>query len=345
MSDGGTDGEARMNRREALRITAVAGLATAFGGGIVSALLRDAGLHRVTRTRSRMGTLVTLTVIHPDADEAAVMMDAAFSEMERLEGVLSRHRRQSALGRLNAEGRLDRPPAELVEVLGGALALARMSGGAFDPTVLPLLDLYRRSFESRGTPPTDDEVARRRTRVDHRRVRLSGGEVVLEGSGMALTLDGIAKGFVVDRTVATLVRRGAERVMVDAGGDMAASGEGSVTDPWTVSVQDPHRRGASAAMLRLAGEGVATSGDYLNRFSLDGRHHHILDPRTGRSPEHTSSVSVVASTAMEADGLSTAIMVMGPERGLELLRRTKGVEGLVVTKDGQRYRTPGFATP
>ncbi|MDX1494145.1 MAG: FAD:protein FMN transferase [Longimicrobiales bacterium] len=331
-----------MTRREVLRITAVSGLSAAFGAGIVSAVLRDARLHRVRRTRSRMGTLVTLTVVHPDAAAAEAMTEAAFQEMERLESILSRHRPDAALGRLNAQGRLDQPPSELVAVLREALALARASQGAFDPTVLPLLELYQRSFASAQGPPSPDEVAAALTRVDYRQVHLSAAEVVLDGPGVGVTLDGIAKGFVVDRTVETLVRLGAERVLVDAGGDMATAGEGAAGEPWTVAIQDPHRREGRAASLRLAGEGLATSGDYLNRFSPDGRHHHILDPRTGRSPEQASSVSVVAPTAMQADGLSTAVMVMGPEQGLELLEKTGGVEGLVLAKNGERRETSGF---
>jgi thiamine biosynthesis lipoprotein len=161
---------------------------------------------------------------------------------------------------------------------------------------------------------------------------------------MSVTLDGIAKGYVVDRTVATLVGAGADRVLVDAGGDMASGGQGSIDEPWTVAVQDPRDESRAVGLVRLAGECIATSGDYLQSFTEDRSAHHIIDPRTGRSPAHTASVSVVAESAMAADALSTAVMVLGPDAGVRLLEPLDGVEGLVVTKGGEALRTKGFAT-
>jgi thiamine biosynthesis lipoprotein len=159
---------------------------------------------------------------------------------------------------------------------------------------------------------------------------------------MELTLDGIAKGYVVDRTVGELVRLGAERVMVDAGGDMATGGSGSARDPWTVVLQDPRDSGAGAAVVRLDGLAVATSGDYLQSFTSDRADHHIIDPRTGRSPRETSSVSVLAPSAMEADGLSTALLVLGAVDGKALIDRTSGVEAMIIDKQGKTERSRGF---
>lgn len=332
----------RIDRRQALRITAVAGLGAAFVGGLGGGLLRRLGLRRVRETRPRMGTVVTLTVVSPDADAAHAWIGDAFGEMERLEGVLSRHRADSALGRLNREGRLPRPPAELVEVLTHAQELSRRSEGAFDVTVLPVLTLWERSLAA-ASPPAEREVAHALERVDHRALRIGEEAVVLERPGMAVTLDGIAKGFIVDRTLELLVARGAERVLVDAGGDMASVGAGADDEGWTVGLQDPHAD-ALLGLVRLGGDCVATSGDYMRTFTDDRRNHHILDPRTGRSPEETSSVSVISGTAMGADALSTTLLVLGPERGLELLEETPGAEGMIVTKRGARVRSSGLAT-
>lgn len=331
-----------MTRRDALRITAVAGLSAAFGGSIAAGLLRDARLHRMSETRTRMGTLVTLRIVHPDPAAARAMIDAAFTEMARLEDVLSRHRPDADLGRLNAHGSLPGAPTELVAVLTEAVALARDTGGAFDPTVLPVLELHRRVFAATGGPPPDREIHQALRLVDYREIGIEDSDVVLRRPGMAVTLDGIAKGYVVDRTVDVLVGRGAERVLVDAGGDMSTGGSGSMAEPWTVAVQDPRRAENVAAVVRLGGESIATSGDYLGTFTSDRRFHDVIDPRTGSSPVESSSVSVVAGTAMMADALSTAIMVLGAENGLELLSRRGDAEGLVVTKDGERLRTEGF---
>lgn len=341
MHDGG--GSPRLlGRRDALRITAVAGVSVALGGRLIAALLRDARLHRVSRTRTQMGTLVTLTVVHPDPAAAGGMIADGFAEMERLENVLSRHRRGSALGRLNAHGVLTAAPSELLTVMAEALRLADATDGAFDPTILPVLKAYRRGFEATGGPPTSDVVDRALRLVGYQGVEMEGARIALEKPGMAVTLDGIAKGFIVDRCVDLLVAQGAERVLVDAGGDIATSGEGSAREPWTIAVQDPHQPDHEAGLVRLGGDAVATSGDYQNSFTRDRRLHHIIDPRTGRSPEETSSVSVVAPTAMKADGLSTAVMVLGPGPGVAFVDRTSDAEALVVTKGGRRFSSRGF---
>lgn len=335
--------EKKVTRREALRITAASGVALMLGGGLVRALVRRGDLHRVTDTRGRLGTLVTITAVHPDAAEARAVVDAGFAELERLEAILSRHAPQTAVASLNRNGRLDGAPAELLDVLQRAARVHEASGGAFDPSVLPLLRLYERRQELGLGVPTDDEIDAVLAQVGFDGVRIDGGSVRLDRPHMALTLDGIAKGFVVDRTVAALAASGAERVMVDAGGDIASGGVGVAGDPWTIGVEDPARPGTFLGRVRLAGEAVATSGDYMQAFTEDRRHHHILDPRTGRSPDHTSSVTVVAGTAMDADALSTSLLVLGPDAGLALLRGFPGTEGMIVGKDGRTVRTAGFA--
>jgi thiamine biosynthesis lipoprotein len=185
------------------------------------------------------------------------------------------------------------------------------------------------------------EVERALELVDYRRVRVDDAAIALETPGMALTLDGIAKGYVVDRVVHTLVEKGADRVVVEAGGDLASGGAGA-EEGWPVAIQDPRDPAGILGDFRLRGEGVATSGDYVQAFTGDRSLHHILDPRTGRSPAHTSAATVVAGNAMDADALSTAAFVLGPEEGIALLARLPGVEGLLVTKDGRPSRTPGF---
>lgn len=338
MSDSG-----RMTRREALRITAVGSVALAFGGGLTWELVRRAGLHRVTETRGRLGTWVTMTSVHASEPGARAIVDAGFAEIERLEAVLSRHAQGTAMSVLNRDGRLDDPPAELLEVLARAATIHDASGGAFDPSVLPLLTLYERLYERDAGLPADADIDRARARVGFDGVEVRPREIRFARPGMALTLDGIAKGFVVDRAVQAIAAAGAERVMVDAGGDIASGGSAVGDDPWIIAIEDPHQPGRSAGRVRLAGQAVATSGDYMQAFTQDRRHHHILDPRTGRSPEHTSSVTVTAATAMDADALSTALLVLGPEEGLALLRRIPGAEGVVVTKDGGRFASQGLA--
>jgi thiamine biosynthesis lipoprotein len=337
----GPIGAGSVKRRDALRITALAGVSLALGGGLTLEIIRQAGLHRSRVTRSQMGTLVTVTVVHPDAPTARAMVDQAFGEIERLESLLSRHRPTTPLARLNREGTLPDAPTELAQVVERALEYGRLSDGAFDVTVAPLLELYTAGYwQESATPPAEAQIASALARVDYRSVRVDGSAISLARPGAAITLDGIAKGYVVDRAVATLVGAGAEHVIIGASGDMAAGGADD--EPWQVGVQDPRVATGVLGVLELTGECVATSGDYMQTFTPDRRLHHIIDPRTGRSPEHTSAVTVVAPTAMDADALSTTAFVMGPEKGLALLEQLEGVEGLIVTKGQEQLTTKGF---
>lgn len=333
---------AGISRRQALRITAVAGVSLALGGGLTRALVRAAGLHRARETRLQLGTMVTLTVVHPDREGARRLVDAAFSEIDRLEGVLSRHRPDTPVARLNREGVVEAPPPELLEVIRRSLEVAALSRGAFDPTAAPLVELHASRFAATGAPPAEPEVESVLQRVGYQALEVAADRIAFLRPGMALTLDGIAKGYVVDRTVDLLRGRGVEHVLVEAGGDLLATAPAWGSGPWEVAVRDPRDASALLGVLRPGERGVATSGDYVQAFTRDYRFHHIVDPRTGRPPVETSAVTVVAATAMDADALSTAAMVLGPAEGLHLLEAVEGVEGLIVTKGQEQVQTRGF---
>ena len=320
-------------RRQVLRITAAVGAAAVLGGGLLRVALERAGLHEVRQTRNQMGTLVTLTVLHSDAEAARMMVAATFDEIERLESLLSRHRVGTPVWTLNETGAVRSPPWEVLEVVQKGIDYSDLSAGAFDMTIAPLLNVYNSSFSETGAAPPRDEVRRALALVGSQYVQVSEGENSFGKPGMAVTLDGIAKGYIVDQAVEVLRKRGATSVLVNAGGDMASVGESLGGDPWRIGLQDPRVADGSLGVLQLRGESVATSGDYVQYLTPDLSLHHILDPRTGSSPEHTSGVSVVAPSAMAADALSTAILVLGPREGMELLERLDGIEGMIVTKD------------
>jgi thiamine biosynthesis lipoprotein len=328
-------------RRDALRIGAVVGVGAALGETIAVDVLRRAGLRRVAQTRVQMGTLVTITVVHPESDGARALVEQAFAEMERLESALTRHRPAAPLGRLNARGRIDRAPEALHEVVRAARELAGRSGGAFDPTVLPVLQAWERAWARGEHRPASAELDAAHALVGFDGLHVRGDGLMLEDPGMGVTLDGIAKGFIVDRTLAGLVGGGADRVLVNAGGDIASGGSGSRDEPWTVALQHPREERAMAGLVRLA-DAIATSGDYQRSFSDDRSDHHIIDPRTGRSPPGVASVSVTASTAMEADGFATALLVLGPEEGRSLVEGAAGLEAMIVGKDGTVTTSAGF---
>ena len=329
-------------RRQVLRITATVGVSAILGGGLLRAALERAGLHRVRQTRTQMGTLVTISAVHPDAEAARMMVADTFDEIERLESLLSRHRVGTPVWSLNETGVIRAPAPEVLEVVQKGLDYSALTAGAFDITIAPLLNLYHASFSEAGVAPPREEVLRALALVGSRHIQVSDREIAFEKAGMAVTLDGIAKGYIVDRAVDVLRKRGAERVLVNAGGDMASAGERLGGDAWRIGLQDPRVPDGSLGVLQLRGESVATSGDYMQYFTADMSLHHILDPRTGSSPVHTSGVSVVAPSAMAADALSTAALVLGPREGMELLNRLDGIEGMIVTKDQTVLKSRGL---
>jgi thiamine biosynthesis lipoprotein len=329
-------------RRQVLRITATVGASAILGGGLLRAALERAGLHRVRRTRTQMGTLVTISAVHPDAEAARMMVADTFDEIERLESLLSRHRVGTPVWNLNETGVVFAPAPEVLEVVQKGLDYSALTAGAFDITIAPLLNLYYSSFSETGVAPPREKVRRALARVGFQHVRVSDREIAFQKAGMAVTLDGIAKGYIVDRAVEVLRNRGAARVLVNAGGDMASAGEALGGGAWKIGLQDPRVPDGSLGVVQLRGESVATSGDYMQYLTPDMSLHHILDPRTGASPTNTSGVSVVAPSAMAADALSTAALVLGPREGMELLDRLKGIEGMIVTKDQVVLRSRGL---
>ena len=330
----------KLSRRQALKITAVAGVGLALGAPVVTDLIRRARLHQVSVTRTQLGTAVTVTVVHPDAAQAHSMVTGAFVEIERLEGVLSRYRPETPLARLNRDGVVTEAPVELVEVVSRALEYARLTDGAFDITVAPVLNMYVSRAAAGQAPPTEAEVAVAMPLVGWRGVELNGNVISLARPGMALTLDAIAKGFVVDRAVATLRDSGADRVLVEAGGDMATGADAD--DPWQVAIRDPHDERNTLGVVQLRGTSLASSGDYQQYFSPDRLLNHIIDPRTGRSPLHASGATVQARSATDADALSTSVFVLGPQAGMALLDKLDGIEGMLVTKTGEIFQSKGF---
>jgi thiamine biosynthesis lipoprotein len=162
---------------------------------------------------------------------------------------------------------------------------------------------------------------------------------------MGITLDGIAKGYIVDQAIALLKARGMARVLVEAGGDLSLHGLRQDGHPWRVGIHHPRALAGYYQVLEQSNGAMATSGDYEAAFTADFRYHHIIDPRTGSSPASLSSATVLASNAASADALSTAAMVLGMTEGLELLERLAGVEALLIDKQVTSRATSGFPAP
>lgn len=328
------------SRREVLRILAVGGAA-----GIVSWRLGlwDGGrLHPIRRTRTLMGTVVHLTVAADDPAAAAAAADATLGRMADLESRLSAYRADSDVGRLNREGRLDLASDALLDVLRVADRIGRLGDGAFDITVQPLLDLYRDSQQATGSLPAAATIEGVRALVGQRRLLVEGRAVRFERDGMRLTLDGVGKGYIIDRAIDVLRAHGLTDVLVEAGGDLVASGGKAPGTAWQIGIASPRPGLGSMARFDACDRAVATSGDYMQPFANDFSQHHILDPRTGYSSPELASATVLAPDAATADALATLVMVLGSRRGRALLEDLPGCEGYLIGKNLEVTRTSSF---
>ena len=297
-----------MKRRRVLQIAAaVAGLP----------LVPEAAPALVRWRGGVLGAAASITLAHTDAASARRLIDGCVAEIRRLEAVFSLYRADSALGRLNREGSLATPPFELVRCLAEAGRVSAATNGAFDVTVQPLWDLYAGHFGVPGADPAGpgaDEVARARSLVGWRGVDFDAGGVRLARPGMALSLNGIAQGFITDAVAERLLAEGAGDVLVDLG-EVRGLGTGPDGSPWRAGIADPDARGTSLAAVALRDRAVATSSPLGTFFDPARRFHHLLDPRTGRPAEGARQVSVVAASATRADALSTALAIL-PEQDL-----------------------------
>jgi len=300
----------------------------------------------VKQTRMQMGTRVEITAGGKDRAVVAARVEAAFREIDRLEGLMSSFRPESEVSRINrAAGAA--PVAvspEVFEVIARSLEVSRASEGAFDITFAALGELWDFSGPKPGKAPEPAEIAGKLKRVGWSRVQLDpkARTVFLPERGMRIGLGGIAKGCIVDQALKVLQTDGVDRALVAASGDMrsfARPGQRA----WKIGIQDPVRRDRLLGELEMTNLAVATSGQYERFVEIEGRRYgHILDPRTGWPAAGCRSVTVLAGEAWEADALATAAFVLGPDRGMALLRSRPGVEGMIVDAEGRGQMSLGF---
>ncbi|MCM5557857.1 FAD:protein FMN transferase [Pleomorphomonas sp. JP5] len=260
-----------------------------------------------------LGAHASIELVGADAPLAAATFAAVEQEIARLEGLFSLYRPDSALSRLNAIGHLETPEADFLRLLGLARSVYRETGGLFDPTVQPLFAAYAAHYAGgRSDALPTAELAERLALVGFAQVAFDENVVRFSRPGMAMTLNGIAQGYVTDRVADLLKARGFDNVLLDIG-EIRALGGGSDGDGWKVGLAAGPDGEALSASLRLRDRAVATSMMAGTVLDAPGRVGHILHPRKGAVPSAFSSVSIVAAEAALADALSTAAVLMTPD--------------------------------
>ncbi|MEK8127135.1 FAD:protein FMN transferase [Paenibacillus filicis] len=289
-----------------------------------------ATMHSVTRSSICMDTVITVQCVSSHSRETIVAgIERAFTAFRSVETACSRFDENSELRRLSLKPGVAQPvSAVLFEALRFARQLAETTEGVFDPTVGELLERkgFARHYLTGCTPPPLPFPS---TPVSYRDFTLDEQDrTVTLWKPLLLDLGAVAKGLAVDWANKEL--EGHEGYLINAGGDLLAHGYNELGNPWRIGIRHPHQPGQQIRTLQISDMAVCTSGSYERRSPSDDSTHHLLDPYTEASSQELLSCTVVAPYAMLADGLSTAVFLLGQKRGLQLLE-TMNIEGLVIS--------------
>jgi thiamine biosynthesis lipoprotein len=280
-------------------------------------------LAATTRAQMLMGTICQITV----PDESARAIDLAFAEGKRIDDLLSTWRDDTPLARLN-HGDESVVSAELFGILNETVEWTKKTGGAFNPLVAPLIDAWQ--IRGNGAIPTAEALKAAREKAELANVELTSPHGVVLKNGAAVDPGGFGKGYAIDRMLDVLKRHEATFAQINFGGQIGVYGD----QPF-VTVADPNHRDKPFLGVLLTGRSISTSSGSEKSFTVDGRTFtHIVDPRTGEALPPWGSVSVIAKRAFMADMLSTALYVMGPDKGLEWAK-AHNINAIFITADGK----------
>ena len=292
----------------------------------------DSGVHLV------MGTFARVVAITDDIATGNQCIESALDEIHNVDDLMSDFKEDSEITRVNnnAFARPVKVGPATFEVLKKSVEISNLTDGAFDITVGPLVKLFRIAKDT-GNAPTPDQIADAKAKVGYEKLVLNDDEKTVRFTiqGMSLDLGAIAKGYAVDRAIQAMQQHGALGAMVDIGGDVRCFGtppKGKET--WIIGLQDPNTDAGPALLLKLKIENAAvtTSGDYQQYAIIDGkRQSHILDRKTGKSSQGLASVTIIAENATTADALATAVTVLGPQKGLDLIEGIPNTEAFLIS--------------
>jgi thiamine biosynthesis lipoprotein len=295
-----------------------------------------------------MGTSWHLRAVPPaSGPDAAVIGEILRRSLEEIDLAMSTYRPDSAISRFNASDSVEwfEVPQALADTVAESLRIGAVSGGAFDITISPVVALWGFGTGTpREQPPTDHEIAAALAFTGQGKLAARENPPALRKAvpGLRLDLDAIAPGYAVDLVAERLRTRGVDNYMIEIGGEVRVHGRNVQGEAWRIGIERPDEEGRSVArVLNLTDMAVSTSGDYRDFFEAEGqRYSHTLDPRSGRPVTHSlASVTILRPTAVEADGLATALSVLGPDEGFALAE-SQGWAALFIrrTADGFSQR-------
>lgn len=290
-----------------------------------------------------MGTNIRAEVWHEDPQEGERALEVVMQEMERINQMMSSYIDTSELSMLNRDAAKQALPVsdEMFTMLALSLELSELTEGAFDITFASVGYLYNYRDKQR---PDEQTIAPLLEAINYRHIVLDTKQktVFFAHPMVKIDLGGIAKGYAVDNAIEALAEMGIEHALVTAGGDTRLLGDRR-GKPWIVGIRDPRNKDKQSVVLPLAESAMSTSGDYERYFEEDGkRYHHILSPKTGTSSYEVQSVSIIGPQSVYNDALSTAVFVMGLERGIGLINSLPQFEAIVMDNNRRMHYSAGL---
>jgi len=314
---------------------------------VISSCGQGGGLKQHKESRQLFGTYITIKCIAHNDEDISIIIKKCWNRLEEIQEKMSLSSPKSLISEVNMLGLkgID-VDVDTYKLLLEAKKFSKLTSGAFDITVKPFSDLWRKSSEE-GIIPNQKTIDLIKPAVGYENIILKEpSKVLFKNSQTKIDLGAIAKGYGIDEAAKILQKHGIKDFLIDAGGDIYCSGKQRDMRPWSIGVQDPFKGSSILDVLSLSNKAVTTSGDYQRFYIIEGkRFSHIIDPATGYPQESIVSATVIADSAMAADALSTALCVMKPEEGIALIEAHEGIEALIVEKNqggAKSYQTKCF---
>ncbi len=296
------------------------------------------------KTERIMGTEVTITVVARSHEEGEAAIEAGMAELRRLDAMMSLYKDDSEITKVNlAAGKNPvKVSPEMIEVVEHAAEISKLSGGAFDVTVGPLVVLWQMRLKE-GKTPTDAEIARVRHLVNYQNIVIDkkASTIFLKKPGMIMDFGGM-KGYIADRVAYLFKKRGINNAIIAVAGDIWVLGHREDGKPWRIGVQHPRDHDKTLTVLDLSDKYISTSGDY-ERFVIkeNKRYHHIIDPRTGKPSKGTISATLIGDKGAIIDPLTKVPFILGPDEGMKIVKKL-GAEAIIVDDQEKIYVTDGI---
>ncbi len=305
-------------------------------------------IERIEETREMMGTYVSI-IVYSDQETGSKAINAAFEKIKEIEDIASIYDQNSEASFLNKNGYIDNPSSEFLDLINTSIDYYNITGGCFDITVQPLLDLWSGGLWQESEEVQTQKIKETLEVIGSDKIEVSDNRIEFKVKGMAITLGGIAKGYAVDKAIEEIRKFGIKCCLVNAGGDLYAMGIKPDEEKWIVELENPDNPENDEnsdmepeAVFSVADKAVTTSGGYHRYYDLEKKVHHIMDPRTGYSANSCKSVTIIADNCTQADVLSTSVFVMGAEDGMKLVESMDNVETFIIDSEGKIYQSSGL---